>query len=308
MAIRTVTIGGVPRPMGWMEAPKEVDRVMGLLPHPVFGITARPLQDSGKGKVALLYEAVRKVVGRDLIHSQTIGDCVSHGFSSAIDTLACCQIAAGLRERFPGENATEVLYAGSRVEIGRGGCGRGDGSIGAWAARAVTEYGTLARGKYGPIDLTTYSGDRARKWGMPNQGIPDELESILREHPVRTTSMVTSYEEARDALANGYPVPVCSNAGFASTRDKDGFARRSGSWAHCMAFLGVDDASGRPGLLCQNSWGADWISGPKRHDQPDGSFWVDADTVDRMLREQDSFALSGFVGFPGVDYDFLAGL
>lgn len=43
---------------------------------------------------------------------------------------------------------------------------------------------------------------------------------------------------------------------------------------------------------------SDWVTGPTRNDQPEGTFWVDADTVDRMLRQGDSFALSAWVGFP----------
>ena len=38
----------------------------------------------------------------------------------------------------------EVIYGGSRVEIG-GGRIRGDGSIGAWAARWVRDYGVVPR-------------------------------------------------------------------------------------------------------------------------------------------------------------------
>jgi hypothetical protein len=308
LATPGITRSGILYPTGWIDDHKEVDRVMGALRHPVFGITARPLQDTGKGKVVLLYQANRKVFGKDFCHRQTIGDCVSHGWSMLTDTLKCVQIVAGQREKFPGENATEVIYAGSRIEIGHGGCGRQDGSIGAWAAQFVSEYGTLVRSKYGSIDLTTYDGNRAKAWGMPGRGVPDELESILKDHTIKTTSMVQTYEEARDAIANGYPVAVCSNQGFAMARDKDGFARPQGSWGHCMCFIACDDSFGRPGLLCMNSWGPDWIDGPKRLDQPDGSFWVDADTVNRMLRGQDSFAGSGYVGFPtqDIDYDFLA--
>ena len=65
-----------------------------------------------------------------------------------------------------------------------------------------------------------------------------------------------------------------------------------------MAFVGMDDEFKRPGLLCVNSWPVNWISGPKRHEQPDGSFWVDAEVADSMLRQNDSFALSGFEGYP----------
>jgi hypothetical protein len=308
MATPVISRGGRKYHTGWVEDHREVDRVLGALPHPVFGITARPIQDSGKGKVMLLYQANRKVFGRDFCHMQTIGDCVAHGWGLLTDTLKCAQIVAGVRERFTGETATEVMYAGARIEVGRGAAGRGDGAVGAWASQFASTYGTLVRGVYGSIDLTSYDGDRAKAWGAPGRGVPDELEPTLREHPIRTVSLVQGYEEARDAIVNGYPVAVCSNQGFTMARDRDGFARPQGSWPHCMCFIGVDDASGRPGLLCMNSWGPDWIDGPKRHDQPDGSFWVDAEVATRMLRGQDSFAGSGYVGFPTqkLDHDFLA--
>jgi hypothetical protein len=77
-----------------MPIPREVDRILGELDHPVFGVTAAPLQDSGKGKVVLLHKAVRKVAGHDLIHEQTIGDCVSHGWSLGVDVLKCVQITS----------------------------------------------------------------------------------------------------------------------------------------------------------------------------------------------------------------------
>jgi hypothetical protein len=211
------------------------------------------------------------------------------------------------RSEWRGGTATEAIYALSRVEVGKGRLGGGDGSIGSWAAEAVQKWGTLRRMKYLTVDLSTYSGSRAKAWGMPRAGLPDELEPLAREHPVQAASLVTSYEQARDAIANGYPVAVCSNQGFTESRDAEGFARASGSWAHCMAFLAVDDNAKRPGLLCQNSWGPDWIRGPVRHNQPPGSFWVDAATANRMLsRDPDSFAVSGFVGFPVQSLDYLA--
>jgi hypothetical protein len=65
-----------------------------------------------------------------------------------------------------------------------------------------------------------------------------------------------------------------------------------------MYFVAADDSFRRPGLLLVNSWGPSWISGPTRHDQPPGSFWVDADVVNRMLGMRDSYAISGFEGYP----------
>lgn len=281
---------------------REVDEFVSSQRRPVFGVAGAPLADSGKGAVVLLHKAVVQVVGRFPVHLQTIGDCVSHGFGLCVDVVKCVEIVAGENETFEAETATEFIYGYSRVEIGRGQLGNGDGSVGAWAARAVKEGGTLVRKQYGKYDLSTYSGKRARDWGARGAGVPDELEPTAREHPILTASLVTTYEQARDAIANGYPVAVCSNQGFSSKRDAQGFAKPSGSWSHCMAFIGVDDESGRPGLLCQNSWGESWISGPKRNDQPEGSFWTDADVANRMLsRNPDSYALSGYVGFPGRD-------
>jgi len=306
MAGKTARVETGTWPTGWVEAPAEVDRILGGMQHPVFGVAATSIEDSGKGKVVLLHKALLSVMPGWRSHEQTIGDCVSHGWGLGIDVLKAVQVVAGAREQWTGETATEIVYAASRVEVGRGRLGNGDGSIGAWAAEAVgpESVGTLVRGKYDGLDLTTYSGATAKRLGGPRAGVPDALEPKAREHPVKTRSLVRNYAEARDAIANGYPVPVCSNRGFASRRDAKGFAKPSGSWAHCMLFLSVDDADGRPGLLCQNSWPPGWISGPLRHDQPEGSFWCDAEVVDRMLSENDSFAMSGYVGYPAQELDF----
>ena len=73
---------------------------------------------------------------------------------------------------------------------------------------------------------------------------------------------------------------------------------------HCMAGIAVDDTE-RPGVLMQNSWGPSWVGGDKRHEQPDGSFWVAAKDIDYMASQGDSYALSSFMGFPvqRLDYD-----
>ena len=294
---------------GWENPPDEVEAILNQLPLPIFGSAAPFLAGSGKGKVVLLHKCVEEVTGKSFpIHYQTIGDCVSHGWGLGIDVLKCVQISIDKRpEQWTNETATEVIYAGSRVEIGGGRLGNGDGSLGAWAADWVAKYGIIARGQYGSIDLREYDGQRAKSWGGARAGVPDDLEPIAKEHPVKTVSLVRSYEEARDAIANGYPVPVCSMQGFASQRDSKGFAKAQGTWPHCMLFMAVDDADGRPGLLCMHSWGPNWIGGPKRHDQPDGSFWVDAAVADRMLDDGDSFAISNFQGYPSRRPSFYFG-
>lgn len=298
---------------GWLDKPIEVDKVLSSMRHPVFCCAAGSIKDSGKGKVARLWKACETVMGKVPLRVQDIGDCVSMSYALCADVLACVEIVLKKeKEEYKEEAATEPIYGGSRVEIGGGQLGNDDGSVGAWAAKWVQEYGILSRRIYKngkEYDLRKYSGDRAKEWGY--QGVPDILEPIARKHPVRTYSLVTTYEGARDSIANGYPIPVCSNQGFEgkrggeTIRDADGFAAPRGSWGHAMSFIGMDDEFKRPGLLCCNSWPVSWISGPKRHEQPEGSFWVDADVADRMLRQNDSFALSGFEGYPaqtGPDY------
>src|SRR5690606_2339105 len=97
---------------------------------------------------------------------------------------------------------------------------------------------------------------------------------------------------------NGYPVVIGSNFGFKGQDRDGGYLRPRGSWAHAMVFTGFDDESSRKGALCENSWGANWVKGEKLHDQPDGSFWVDADVVEDMCRRGEGIALSGHNGFP----------
>lgn len=129
--------------------------------------------------------------------------------------------------------------------------------------------------------------------------MPDELEPIAREHRIRYTRLIRSFEEARDAIANGYPVAVGSSRGFSLKRDDDGFAQPLGIWYHCMKFIASRDDH-RPGLLCINSIGAEAHYGPKGDfDIPDGSFWIDAEICKKMFQEfLDSYALSQFEGYP----------
>ena len=291
-------------PMGHVYDWRQVEATLAASPTPSFASTGREIYGSGEGKTVCLWLALEKLLGTFPVHEQTIGDCVSHGFGTGIDVLQAVEIQSGDNERWVAETATESIYAISRVERGKRQIGRGDGSVGAWAADAVSKWGVLQRVQYGQHDLRQYSGPLAKKWGW--DGLPDELEPKAAPFKVGVTSLVTTYEQARDAIANGYPVAVCSDQGFDDVRDSEGFSRAMGSWAHCMVFLGVDDNPKRPGLLCMNSWGRNWIRGPKRLGQPDGSFWVDAQVANRMLgRNPDSWALGKFSGYPAQNLDYL---
>jgi len=303
--------GAMKHLFGWHDLPHEVERVLNHLAQPVFGCAAPHLRGTGKGKKVILYDAQQIVLGKILSYMlQAIGDCVGHMGGRIADSLTCVEIAIkGERERWIAPASSESGYALSRVEIGGGRLGNSDGSTGAWMAKAMLDFGVLVRQVYEAggetFDLREYSGTLAKLWGRT--GLPDVLEPIAKEHPFKTVSLVDSYEEARDAIANGYPVGVCSMQGFeGATRDKDGFIQPRGTWPHAMVFGACWDDEKRPGLALDNkSWGDDWVKGPLADGLPPGVAWVDAEVCDKMLRGKDSFAYSQYVGYPAQDLDHL---
>jgi hypothetical protein len=167
-----------------------------------------------------------------------------------------------------------------------------DGAVGAWAAKAVTLIGTVAQDVVGP-----YSDRLAKDWGA--RGVPDAVKQKAAKHKVKTSSLVRTYAELEDALANGYPVPVCSNQGFTLRRDAQGFCRPEGTWLHCMLICGV--RTDRPGACILQSWGMDVPSGPLDLDQPPNSFFADRAVIESMLAMRDSWALSRFDGYKRQD-------
>lgn len=277
---------------GWVPDPLAVQAVLSGMPRPTFGSAAPLLKGSGDDATVLLYKAFKEVNGGKYIPyvAQGTGDCVSMGTAHGIDLLSAVEITIGKEPEEFKQTATEVVYAMSRVDIGGGQLGRSAGSVGAWAAKAVSTLGTVSRDVVGP-----YSAQRADDWGY--RGVPAEIKAKAKDYKVRTVSLVSSWEEAADSIANGYPIPVCSNRGFTLTRDAQGFCRPSGRWDHCMLICGIRGGS-RPGACIMQSWGMDSPSGPLDLDQPPNSFWADAEVVAAMLAQRDSWSLSGFDGYP----------
>lgn len=225
-----------------------------------------------------------------------VSNCVAASKAGQIDVLKATEIANGERELYVNETAIEPIYYGARVVIGKNRL-RGDGAVSAYAAQYVNQYGTLVKKKYGNIDLTEYSPERCRKWGS-NSGFPKTLEEISKDNIVLTIARVKSWEELRDSIANGFPVSVGSRLGFSSETDDEGFCKHVTTWGHDMYYCAVDDDSKRKGALCVNSWGRRWLKIRKRKlNQPDGTFWVDAEKVDEHMRNGDAWSISGFQGF-----------
>ncbi|WP_435005799.1 hypothetical protein P12x_003573 [Tundrisphaera lichenicola] len=277
---------------GWIQDPEQVDRHLSLIPRPLFSEAAPRLSGSGTDETVLLYKAFKDVNQGAYFDypAQTIGDCVGQGFGHGIDLLSAAEIS------IRGENmgfvptSTEAVYGMARVDIGGQIGSYSDGAVGAWAARAVRVIGTVGRDVVGP-----YDGRRSRDWGA--RGLPPELKTIAARHRVRTVSMVSTFEELEDAIANGYPVPVCSTQGFTMVRDAEGFCSPQGVWGHCMLIVGIRGGS-RPGACIFQSWGPKLPTGPLGLDQPPNSFWADREVVVGMLACRDSWALSQFEGYP----------
>lgn len=299
--------GYTPNPAATREFLRELD-------SPMFSDAGQEVIEKAQQKDTFLYryadKAHRAVYGTAFgPWRQGIGDCVSFGWGMGSYVGQSVDWAQGKLAEPPRLICTEAIYGGSRCESrGVTFAGWSDGSYGAAAARWVAGLkngtgGILYRQKYGDLDLNEYSPSRAKEWGAYGCGGRDnkELDKIANQHTARNVALVRTFDEAAAAIESGFCVPVCSGVGFAKTRDADGFAARQGAWAHCQCFIAVRYAKNegkRDGLLCINSWGPSWISGPKwPADMPDGSYWVSRETVNAMLAGEDSFAIGGVDGF-----------
>ena len=315
------TIAGNGGNYGYTPDPDGVRRFLAELDQPLFREAGAETIAKAKGVDTFLYRAAQKAHQARyglpwVVERQGIGDCVSWGWAHGIYVAQAVDWETGRLGEPPLFPSTEAVYGGSRVEArNRSGDGESpvggwsDGSYGAAAARFVRDWGVVYRENVGGHDLRTYSADRAKQWGAygcGGRGDGGKLDAIAKKHPATHVALVTTWEEAAAAIEAGFPVPVASMQGFASERDANGYAAPRGQWAHEMCFVAVRYAKNSTpanptpsdALLCLNSWGPNWITGPKwPADMPDGSFWVTRSVVERMLAAEDSFAVGSVAGF-----------
>lgn len=285
--------------IGSIADPDGTKELLKSLPMPFFGDSGQGLIGSGKGKLSTLYKLIQKLDPKfGESEKQEQGDCVAHSTRNAIDGSRASDILVnGAKFDFVIRGAIEGIY-GSRGHTGEGmTCG---GSV-----RYVTNKGgVLLRKKYGNIDLTQYNAKLSGGWGRT--GTPRELNEEGKKNQVKTASLIENVDQARDALFNGYGITLCSMVGFSNKRDQNGISQRQGQWAHAMAWVGCDDTReimNETLFLVQNSWGI-WNGGPKRHDQPNGSFWIRESVARDMIQSGEGFALSNVVGFPPKDINW----
>lgn len=306
---------------GWTPNPAGVERFLAELPQPMFRQAGAETIREARGVDTFLYRsALRAHVARYgkpwVCGRQGIGDCVSWGWAHGIWIAQSVDWETGRLAEPPLFPDTTAIYGGSRVEARNkpeGTGGWSDGSYGAAAARWVRDWGVIYREPFPSLgyDLTTYSADRAKNWGnwgAGGQGDNGRLDTLAKKHPAAHIAMVTSWAEACAAIEAGFPIPVASSVGFNSTTDEQGYLTASTTWHHQMLFCAVryqKNGSPSDALLCLNSWGPRWLTYKGRFpdDQPDGSFWVERKTVERMLGQRDSFAVGSVQGFGWRELD-----
>lgn len=282
---------------GWVDDPAAVAEITAFLPESDISVT--PIGETvDLPKSCYLWDAAIKVLGGPIPprNQGRVGSCVAFGTVRAIEYTMLAEIMAGDPEMFAALSV-EPVYAGSRVEVGKGKI-TGDGSIGAWAATFVRDWGVIPATVIGTHDLTNYSEGRCRQWGR--SGCPDDLEVLARSHPVRAVTQVKTWHQAKQALVNGHGIAISSSQGFTMRRNEWGECQASGIWQHCMCLSGYTTLeNGRELGRIDNSWGPDAHSGPlgPGNPGPEG-FYSDSDVIHGMLAKGDAWVFATVDGFP----------
>ena len=252
-------------------------------------------------------------------NQSSIGSCVGHGGASAASFTSICDILLrGDPERLPIQDGEPASVSGSACyglsRMAGNSLGSWQGSNGSWMTDALIKYGCPFEIKTDRYDISQYTVADAAQF--QRQGVPAAILEDCAKARFGAYARVTEPEQAVAAAQNGFGMHICSGLGFSSRRDTDGFAGRSGSWAHCMqlggAYVNYEGFGRRParrGILIQNSWGDEWNGGDLGGMTPDlpwGSFFWDYDDfaqcLDRGLLE--IYIMGGFNGLIRTPFDY----
>lgn len=257
-----------------------------------------------KGRFAL-WAIAKKVNGDKHIPFawQVTGSCVGAGGGNMLRVLARVEISQGDPEEYQ-ELWWPYTYGQSRLRAGWN--REGEGSFGSTWAAAIVQDGIFSVQE--ATGLPTFkdaegwlqlSNREEMKWSAGGWS-KEQYGALGLKHPVKTSSKLSSADEAKAALANGYPLTIASNFGTSGPRRAGDpevmLAEWNDNWPHQMS---INEAWDHPtlGLIfhVQNNWG------PRAHGEPlggvcPGGFYIKAATLDRILRDE-GFAFSAFEGF-----------
>lgn len=252
---------------------------------PLYALAVEPTPESwntdGAGKAYLLYR----------------GQNIQPLTQGASPSCTGCAMAKALEIMHPGVKfSPEWLYGIARAESNS--LGPIPGATVEWLARAAQDVGVVPAALYPVLgnDFTKYSVQRANAYGI--RGPPEELRVIAGLYKTQGYHKISTWEQLRGAIANGYPVIIGSSLGFGPKRGQVRAADGSLSlrwwsrWRHAMVCIGVSDQGKHRGALILNSWGSSWVTGPKRFsDEVEGSFWAKKADVTRMINQGDTWVV-----------------
>ena len=251
-------------------------------------------------------------------HHQRRGTCVGRGAHKALEGSYLHSLANKLAYGQPVEIAWEPAYVGSRIIVGKGQLGSGDGSCGPWIAEFLAGInnvgGFCQRGVYGSADLSKDNESWAVSYSMKNQKLPSELLVELQRHTCSVHS-TRSNSEIADAIASYFGVFRCWDTLFGN-RDKNGQCVASDTGAHCQAVLGVYlDQDGEDAYVDSQSWGEDMPGGPeeivlkdgRRVKLPPGMYGVKASQFTKAQRRSPWWDAHAVCVRPGNEYRVIGG-
>lgn len=237
---------------------------------------------------------------------QQTGSCVGNGGGQAIWYLSAMDNARLGKNIIPKTPFYLLPYGRSRFYGGMR--GEGVGSFGSTFAKAVMQDGILP---FDAANLPPMTDQGGLTWGKEVEytwsdgaRISEAWLNQSRSFLVKSAAKCNSTKDVWDALANGYPCTIASSWGGQMRPSVQGGSvpvllnRRVTTWQHQMCIIGIwnHPTLGRI-FLVLNSWGVN-AHGTPPDDAPPGSFWVLESEIDYIVRQDETFAFSQFVGFP----------
>lgn len=302
---------------GRIEDREHTEKLMSSQPSPT---ASKAMQWAGDDNATVFLPAIyTKVTGQpwDSMNQNPRGICVSMGWSKGL-TLTLAVMAHLGKITFPGRVHPGPIYGGARYEVGYEQYGNrpsgnrsdpdNDGAVGSWAGEWVQKRGgVLLMQKYDDVDLTRFDPvNVAEKFGY--EGVPDQIEDDAKLHPAKQLTLCQSSADVLSLIGQLYAVTVCSNQGFAMSRDSKGFSRPQGQWAHCMVWVGRIKINGVWYLILDNSWegkpdGTGYLGGTLAITGDDGvvvnltgnMFLVSTSICDRMCNAGETIAIASSI-------------
>lgn len=280
--------------LGWLDIPEEVARIkeyfesQGLETNPekvmIVGAAGDeiPLNGFGAGKSVFLFDAERRINGgKDYpADNQARGICTSLGEHRAVQDTINNEIDLHQISEVR-QIASEVIYGGARQNSGHGRSAqaspwgtpprqvRGDGAVVSWGAFYLHDVGCLARGVYGPYDLSKPNEKLAIQFG--NTGVPKELMDASAARKITAVHFIKSTSSLSDCVAAKKGVAIGCNTIWGPTRGAEGVCQPNRRGGHCQCIRGAFIAkNGARRFVWQQSWSDDYPNGPNTFETQEG--------------------------------------